>query len=214
MKLCCTSDLHGHLPEIPDCDLLLLGGDYAPVHAPVPEYESQWIHTMFWPWLLELQDRKIPVIGIAGNHDLIFETKPTFPESLPWTYLCDSAVRQRGMAGLCIYGTPWQPPFFDWAFNLPEEQLAKKWALIPEDIDILLLHGPPHGYGDLSHYGNTHTGSPSLTQRILEVRPKLVVCGHIHEAYGEYSIDGIRCLNVSHMDRRYRPVNPVVEVEL
>jgi hypothetical protein len=36
-------------------------------------------------------------------------------------------------------GTPWQPEFGGWAFNLPRGQhCLDKWERIPEDTDILV----------------------------------------------------------------------------
>jgi Icc-related predicted phosphoesterase len=94
--------------------------------------------------------------------------------------------------------------------------LSKKWDLIPEGIDILLLHGPPHGYGDFSPYDHVHTGSPSLLTRIEQIRPKLVVAGHIHNGRGVYHIpDRTVFVNVAYVDEQYRPTGlPPIIIEL
>ena len=60
-------------------------------------------------------------------------------------YLQDSSVT---IGGLKIWGSPWTLFFFDWAFNLYEDQLREKWEEIPEDTDIIVTHGPPLGYGN------------------------------------------------------------------
>ena len=50
------------------------------------------------------------------------------------------------MEGVKVYGSPWQPWFGGWAFNLERgPDIAAKWALIPDDTDVLLTHGPPAG---------------------------------------------------------------------
>jgi Icc-related predicted phosphoesterase len=192
-----TSDLHGFLPDVPSCDLLLLAGDLCPDLN--ERDQARWLGTDFRAWLRKLPAREI--VAIAGNHDFVFQNRPELVPRLPWHYLLDSAVT---VEGLKIWGTPWQPVFFDWAFNLPEPDLEKKWQLIPEDIDILLLHGPPHGYGDLTTR-NIRTGSPSLTRRIEELQPRLAICGHIHEARGEYRIGQTLLANISQLDQRYEP---------
>lgn len=47
-------------------------------------------------------------------------------------------------------GTPWQPEFCKWAFNVPRGAAClEKWNQIPANIDILISHTPPVGYGDL-----------------------------------------------------------------
>lgn len=204
MKIACLSDLHGHLPEVPDCDLLLLGGDYCRNHN-----EPWWYEVTFKPWINALC-RRMKVIGVAGNHDFIFEERLA-PE-MDWTYLEDKATVWRGLK---IYGTPYQPVFFDWAFNRTEDRLEIIWSGIPDDTDILLLHGPPRGYGDFSNYGNVHTGSPSLLKRIQEVKPKLVVAGHIHPGYGKYMIgEETIFINASLVNEKYKPVNEIIVLDL
>ena len=110
--------------------------------------------------------------------------------------------------GLKIWGTPWQPWFMDWAFNLREPELKKKWELIPADTDILVLHGPPHGLGDavLEDHGVYHTGSPSLLERIKIIEPKLAVFGHIHEGRGQWQISSTVLANVTILNERYQHV--------
>lgn len=209
MKICCVSDLHGHLPEIPECDLLLIGGDIVPTTAHKPESSAFWLENVFRRWLEELPARNI--VGIAGNHDWIFQKRRDLIPSLPWIYLQDSGVE---IGGFKIWGTPWQPVFFDWAFNLPESELKLRWKMIPDDTDILITHGPPYGIGDLSTYGNMNAGSPSLLARIGELSPKLAVFGHIHSGYGEYRINDTIALNASLVNEKYLPVNPIHIVNL
>jgi Icc-related predicted phosphoesterase len=196
MKIICMADLHRYLPPVPEGDLLLLAGDFLNDGA---ARQRVFLDTAFREWVSGVAAR-MPVVATPGNHDWIFQTHPDLvPNDLPWTVLVDQEVT---VGGLRIWGSPWQPPFFDWAFNLPEEDLEEKWALIPEGIDILLLHGPPFGAGDITLRGE-RVGSPSLTARILAVRPKLVVCGHIHSARGEYRLDTVPVINAAMTDERY-----------
>jgi Icc-related predicted phosphoesterase len=203
-RICCISDIHGHLPKVPECDLLILAGDYCADHR-----NYFWYGRHFGTWLGEIRDRGTDIIGVAGNHDYIFEKKPDFKLS-QWTYLQDAGTTWNGLK---VWGSPWQPRFFDWAFNLDEPGLEEKWALIPDGTDILILHGPPFGYGDLTNR-HERTGSPSLTKRIEDVKPKLVVCGHIHIGYGTYRMGETIIVNAAHCDESYRPVNPPIVVEL
>ncbi|ETO19495.1 hypothetical protein RFI_17735 [Reticulomyxa filosa] len=92
-----------------------------------------------------------------------------------------------GSTGIKIYGSPWQPEFCDWAFNLrTRKELASKWAQIPLDTDILITHGPPFGHGDVVSDGwkNNAVGCKDLLERVMAVKPKFHVFGHIHEGYG------------------------------
>jgi hypothetical protein len=153
MKIVCVSDLHGLLPEVPSCDLLLIGGDICPAYDHTFYFQQVWLRDIFYPWLKK-QPAKNKVL-VAGNHDFIFQEfskydwKNFFNHPMMTNkscyYLQDDGV---DLDGLKIWGSPWQLPFYDWAFNLPEAELQKKWELIPQDTDIILLHGPPCGYGD------------------------------------------------------------------
>lgn len=213
MKIVALSDLHGHLPEVPDCDLLLLAGDYCRNHR-----DYGWYAGPFYNWLATLRGRGIDVVGVGGNHDWPLHNDPAFARSLPWYYLLDETLlyfRQdaNDEPPLVIYGSPWQNRFFDWAWNLDEPELAAKWSLIPNGLDVLLLHGPPRGFGDRTAEG-VSAGSPSLTTRIIESRPKLVVFGHIHEGRGMYRCGESLLVNASFVDRQYRPCGQPVALEL
>lgn len=194
------SDLHGNLPGLPPADLYLLAGDYCPYAMDDPDEQEWWMLREFRPWLESLGQS---VVGVVGNHDRVFQEDPRVARTLPSTYLRDQAV---SLHGLRIYGSPWQPTFFHWAFNLDEPELERKWQDIPEGIDILLLHGPPLGYGDEGGLDGA-TGSPSLLVRIDEVRPKLVLFGHIHRGYGCWQRGTTTLANVSLLDAMYRPSN-------
>jgi hypothetical protein len=200
-----VSDLHGHLPEVPPCDLLLLAGDLTPVTSHDLAFQAQWLDTTFRAWLERVPARTI--VGVAGNHDLIFEQAPRHvPRDLPWAYLQDSGLTWEGLR---IWGTPWQPWFYDWAFNLYEADLVARWAMIPADTDILVLHGPPRGYGDgvPSRDGGLRLcGSPGLLERIRVVQPRLAVFGHIHEGRGEWRLGRTVLANVTLVDADYSPV--------
>lgn len=216
-SICAISDLHGNLPQIAECSLLLIGGDICPCrfsagYMSVQEkarHQSYWLRDTFGPWLDEQPAKH--VVATWGNHDWIGEKAPHLSPKLRWHMLCDEGI---DLLGFKIYGTPHQSRFFDWAFNADEDVLERKWAAIPDDTDILLLHGPPHGYGDLAPAYNgvrdveEHTGSPSLTKRILELpKLRLAIAGHIHSGYGVYHIGKTTFCNVSILDEQYKMTN-------
>ncbi len=97
------------------------------------------------------------------------------------TYLQDEEVT---LDGLRIWGTPWQPWFFDWAFNLRRgAQMAAVWAQVPAGVDVLLCHGPPAGILDRTA-GGEEVGCADLLAALDRIQPRLCVLGYIHEAYG------------------------------
>ncbi|XP_023349871.1 metallophosphoesterase domain-containing protein 1 [Eurytemora carolleeae] len=128
------------------------------------------------------------------------------------TYLEDSGIV---LYGLNIYGTPWQPEFGNWAFNLVRgEQCLQKWNQIPENTDILITHSPPVGFGDLCSTG-IRAGCVDLLNTVqLRVKPKYHVYGHIHEGYGIRSDGQVVYVNASTCDINYIPCNPPIVFDI
>jgi Icc-related predicted phosphoesterase len=152
-------------------------------------------------------------IFIAGNHDFGFEKETDIDQQfkdLGVTYLFDNDIT---IDGIKFYGSPWQPEFYNWAFNLPRgEELAAKWEKIPDDVDILITHGPAYGILDYAPIGG-HVGCEELYRKIVEVKPKIHVCGHIHDSYGQKSMGGIEFLNASTLNDRYEYAHKPIVVE-
>ena len=197
-----THDLHDAL-EVPDGDVLLHAGDFTGNGAP-ERIEA------FDDFLGRLPHAHKVVI--AGNHDFLFEREPERARALlrHAVYLEDS---ETSVAGLRIWGSPWQPRFFDWAFNLDRgSALADKWARIPQGIDILMTHGPPFEQGDRTARGE-RVGCDDLRLALRRIRPRLHVFGHIHEGHGVTHADGIIFVNASSCDRRNRPLQPAIVLE-
>lgn len=196
------------MPAIPDGDLLIHAGDCTNRGA-ADETAG------FLAWFAGLPHPH--KVLVAGNHDFLFEREAARAEAMippGVTYLRDSGVT---VGGLAIWGSPWQPWFYDWAFNLERgEELAKKWRLIPADTDVLVTHGPPHGTLDQTvRHPPERVGCEALAGRLTELpRVRLHAFGHIHEAYGRERQGGRDSVNASICDVRYRPVNPPVVVEV
>jgi Icc-related predicted phosphoesterase len=223
MRVVITSDLHGSLPEIPECDLLLISGDVCPVWNHDLKYQESWLRAEFYDWQRQQPAKKQVVI--PGNHDFVLERKPGLTGHLFGTWLID----QTGVIpdlDVKIHGSPWSNKFGNWAYMATEDQLREKWLKIPKDIDILMVHGPAHGYGDQVNgfsmvkrgmWEKEHVGSTSL-YNVLTYHDwpnlKLFTFGHIHEGYGEYQLGDIKLINGSHMDDEYQPNNPPVVIEL
>jgi len=82
-----------------------------------------------------------------------------------------------------VYGSPWTPYFYDWAFNYRREsQCPLVVAGIPR-TDILLTHGPPANIFDKTRSGH-RVGCEHLAACLPSLRPRLHVFGHIHEDHG------------------------------
>jgi predicted phosphodiesterase len=206
LRLILISDTHSQHAQVavPDGDVLIHAGDITD-HGELETVRD------FNAWLGALPHPHKLVI--AGNHDFCFERLPARSAALLThaTYLLDSCV---SVAGLTFYGSPWQPWYYDWAFNLPRgPALRAKWDLIPAAVDVLITHGPPAGHGDQTLQGD-FAGCADLLAALGRVQPRLHVFGHIHEGYGETQVGPTRCLNVSTCDAAYRPIHPPVVVDL
>jgi 3',5'-cyclic AMP phosphodiesterase CpdA len=222
MKIIATSDLHGKLPEIPPCDILIIAGDVCPVWDHTVRFQLDWLGGTFRQWLESIEANYI--VGIAGNHDFVFEKWPDQVEELdlPWTYLLDEQqpflnFGETGVTALKIYGTPWVPNLSYWAFHDDDAGLDARFAAIPENTDIVVSHGPPMGYCDLTvpKFGSVHAGFPGTNDMLERVKPKALICGHIHEGYGVAKHpSGATIYNVSHNTENYKPINDPLVVRL
>lgn len=206
MRIVCLSDTHDFHDRlvVPDGDVLLHAGD-ATMGGKPAQVEA------FARWFAARPHRH--KIVVAGNHDWMFERTPAQARSLlrDVVYLQDDEIT---VDGLRIWGSPWQPWFHDWAFNLERgPQIAAKWELIPAGIDVLITHGPPAGILDRTSRGEA-VGCADLRRELQRIRPRLHVFGHIHEAYGTVEIDGTRYVNASICTERYHPVQLPIVVDL
>jgi Icc-related predicted phosphoesterase len=201
-------------------DVIIGAGDITGRGAP---YQIQ--DYIYW---LESQPHNICCIFIAGNHDISFDSERSDGLSYQLTndikrnldsndrihYLENNSIT---IDGIKIWGSPVSPWFFGeyWAFNKHRgDEIKAVWDTIPEDTEIIIVHGPPHGYGDLLEEGE-RVGSKELSERIKSLpNLKMVVSGHIHEGYGTDTDErGILYVNASVLNRHYQLVNQPVAVE-
>jgi len=219
MKLVVTSDCHGRLAsaDLPPGDVLILAGDLFSNRFSNPETDAA-------SQLSDLQELDDfcgrldygHVLLIAGNHDWVFErNKQATRELKNIAYLEDSGIT---IGGIRFYGSPYQPEFFSWAFNLPRSgsELARIWSLIPDDTDVLITHGPPAGILDQPFGKGEHAGCELLLKRVQQVRPRAHVFGHIHGSYGRTTVGETLFVNASLCNENYQPVNKpqVIDLEL
>jgi len=207
LRLVCMSDLHSLKPAcpVPDGDVLIIAGD-------VCGYGTRDELNAFDAFLGTLPHPH--KLLIAGNHDWPFarvrngEGQSLIKHAL---YLEDSGIE---IEGIKFWGSPWQPFFCNWAFNLPRgTPLAKVWAKIPCDTDVLITHGPPYGILDRIYDGE-HVGCEELRAVLPRVRPRVHVFGHIHEDYGVLEQDGTVFINASICDGRYRPIHAPIVIDV
>uniref|UniRef100_A0A5F8AJX5 Metallophosphoesterase domain containing 1 n=2 Tax=Boreoeutheria TaxID=1437010 RepID=A0A5F8AJX5_MACMU len=230
-RFVCVSDTHSRTDPIqmPYGDVLIHAGDFTELGLPseVKKF-NEWLGSLPYEYK----------IVIAGNHELTFDQEfmadlikqdfyyfPSVSKLKPENYenvqslltnciyLQDSEVTVRGFR---IYGSPWQPWFYGWGFNLPRGQaLLEKWNLIPEGVDILITHGPPLGFLDWVPKKMQRVGCVELLNTVQRrVQPRLHVFGHIHEGYGVMADGTTTYVNASVCTVNYQPVNPPIVIDL
>ena len=205
-KICITSDLHGQLPDIPECDLLLIAGDICPGMPGV--LQAAWFNGPFRQWCDEQPVEKI--VCTWGNHDEVGQYFPGLLDNThPCVWLCDYSI---DVLGLRIWGCPWSRTFGSWNFMKDKLPLIDIHRRIPY-CDILLSHGPMHGVFDCT--GGHHVGARSLNNWVHHHQPKLVVTGHIHEQENYCAYLGRTLIvNASYLDNKHRPHKKPFVMEL
>ena len=173
-------------------------------------------------------------VVIAGNHDITLDPEyyadsfqrfhykgkqddaaavKAMRECEAFTYLEDSSA---SVLGYSVYGSPWQPEFCDWAFNLGRgEPCAKRWREIPTETEVLVTHGPPVGHGDLCKGSGQRAGCVDLLAEVTNrIHPLYHVFGHVHEGYGHTTDGTTNFINASTCTFNYKPTNAPIVFDL
>jgi Icc-related predicted phosphoesterase len=206
MRFALISDTHGFCPEIPTgVEAVIHAGDVAADVDVLQNYCNQ-----IYPWAAAAG---VPIHATFGNHDFAGE-EGTLPGGCPANlrFYIDQAV---DINGVKFWFSPWSNYIGPWAFMQDENGLAAKYAQIPDGTEVIVSHGPPKDYGDQITWKGHHVGSVALAKRCANLKKlRYVITGHIHEAFGEYDMNGVRVLNVSHVDENYQPTNQPVILEI
>jgi 3',5'-cyclic AMP phosphodiesterase CpdA len=171
MRLLHISDTHGKhelLIDLPKADVIVHTGDFT-------EDGTEEEVKDFIEWFSGLPYAH--KIFIAGNHDncLYGANIEGLPNNVH--YLCNEGIT---IDGIKFYGVPM---FLedDLEGNFPE-----LFSRIPDDTDVLLTHQPPLGILDEQdgiNYGDNH-----LYKRVMDVRPKYHLFGHLHHTEETYKV--------------------------
>jgi uncharacterized protein len=199
VKLLAFSDLHADLERANrlversvGVDVTVGVGDFASVHSGLAET------------IAALRELRSPSVLVPGNNETEDELRAACDG---W----DGAIVLHGEAaeidGVSFFGlgagvpvTPW-----DWSFDLTEEEAAEMLRECPERC-VLAVHSPPRGHVDESSAGR-HLGSEAVLRSIESTRPRVALCGHIHEQWGSESLIGsTRVINLG-------PEGRIVEVD-
>jgi len=97
----------------------------------------------------------------------------------------------------------WSKPFSHRKKSKSRIRLEKFDKLMKNTKDpILVSHAPPYGYLDALNFPGIkkemkgrHVGSKVVLRMIKKYKPKLVLCGHIHEGKGKVKIGKTKVIN-------------------
>lgn len=182
MKIWHISDTHTYhgLLKVPEgIDMVIHSGDATNPRDPYAS-EQEMLNFISWFGSLPIKHK----VFVAGNHDLCIErnliTKIDFMKN-GIVYLENDYVE---VEGIKIWGSPFTPSFGQgWAFNKKRSALHDIWKEIPDDVDIVVVHGPPKGILDLAYHQLNcieFCGDEALRKRMYLLNPKLCLFGHIH----------------------------------
>jgi Icc-related predicted phosphoesterase len=189
MRIVCIADLQSQfnnidLKTMPQGDILLVAGD-------LTSWGSDQELMRYDEWLALLPYPR--VITIAGNHDLGLEgrdaprTRKVFTHT---EYLQDSGVdipnedwHTKRKDVIKIWGSPVNLTNIPTVFKGFTSNTKTRLDKIPTDTDILITHGGPYGILDRLTSGQ-NIGDPDILVKVGQLKPKLHLFGHIHEAYG------------------------------
>jgi Icc-related predicted phosphoesterase len=206
VRITTISDTHTKHWELSSNNSILPGGDIL-IHAgDISNRGSNVDINEFCEWFDSINNYTTKIF-IAGNHDFGFENRAEEVSQIVNPYESINYLEDNWIIidGIKIWGSPWQPEFYDWAFNLPRNgvELQQKWNMIDDDTDILITHGPAWGYVDRVVGRSEHLGCELLTNRIMAFKPKIHICGHIHSGYGYTTNGDTHFINAAVLDERY-----------
>lgn len=174
-----THTFHGLLKVPEGIDIVIFSGDCSNSRDPYNN-EPEVRNFIYWYSTLDIKYK----IFVAGNHDNSIERNLVKEEDFIKSgiiYLENDFVTVEGFK---IWGSPYTPTFGNWSFMKAREKINRVWEHIPEDTDILVVHGPPKGILDHSYNREgeyERCGCSALRKQVLNrIKPKLMCFGHIH----------------------------------
>ena len=200
-RIVCISDTHNQTPRLPPGDILIHAGDLSNQGT-----YTELSKTVEW---IKQSNFKLKII-VCGNHDITcdedfyhqyggyFHNKRVEdPRQCIGLFTSDPSIvylnheskqviikhEDGKLSKLNVFGSPYSPANGFWAFGYPPESASRLWDQVPLDSDIVITHTPAKFHRDECSKRGT-AGCETLRQTLWRVRPRLFVCGHIHESYG------------------------------
>lgn len=179
MKLLLFSDLHNSeraarrlVTLAQDVDLLVGAGDFATMRRGIEITIDV------------LQESGKTAVFTPGNSESMEELQGACGRWQEAHVLHGNHVVIDGVTFFGIGGGIPVTPFGSWSYDFTEEEAEAMLEKAPPQVDVLVSHSPPFGAADVDS-GGRPLGSRAIRRFVERVKPKLVVCGHIHASAGQ-----------------------------
>jgi Icc-related predicted phosphoesterase len=176
MKLLLFSDIHVEMDAIAavvrqsrDADVAVGAGDFALFREGLAAAISA------------LSRIRVPTILVHGNHESHEELVRACVDWKEARVLHGNSVEILGVTFFGLGGATPLTPFPEWSVDVPEAEAARLLSQCPPGA-VLVCHSPPLGCLDEIE-GNRRIGSRAVRDFVVDRKPPLVVCGHIHETW-------------------------------
>ena len=181
MKILAFSDLHlarARAEEIVAAsrvaDLVIGAGDFCTMRKGIAEAMRM------------LAGIEAPLLMVPGNNESLEELRMAAPVGA--FVLHGDTITIDGVTLFGIGGGIPVTPFGAWSWDLTEAEAADLLTAA-DGADVIVSHSPPKGVADRTSTGLS-AGSTAVRAAVERVEPKLLLCGHVHDCWGEVGMIG------------------------
>jgi Icc-related predicted phosphoesterase len=180
VKIVAFSDVHGRFDQVAlalrrtgPADAVVVAGDITQHGTPADVDQAMALWRPLAPVLM----------AVAGNLD-----SPEIERHLEDIGVSLNA-RSRQVGGAVFFGCSASQISIGTPYEISESEIAKRLRRAAEcsgnvPVRVLVTHVPPHSVVDRTTTG-IHAGSEAVREFVEHEQPALMICGHIHEAYGQ-----------------------------
>lgn len=153
----------------------------------------------FREFMKSVSELRIKTFYVPGNNDKPYFSVPSGVENIDGVKTSYSGITFGGLGG--------SPPTpFNTPYEIEEEQLRTRLDRLGY-VDVLVSHSPPINTPSDRLDSGGHAGSSSVAEYIARIKPRLVLCGHVHEAVAKIRLGDSLVVNPgAAVSRRYAKI--------
>lgn len=125
----------------------------------------------------------VPTVLVPGNNESSEELVAACAEWRNARVLHGAGVEIAGVPYFGLGGGIPITPFGSWSYDFSEADAERLLHDCPAGA-VLISHSPPKGAVDVTASGQS-LGSTTVRDGVIRLKPRLVVCGHIHGSAGK-----------------------------